>query len=152
VHQEGLDSTITFTGKVNIMDYLGRIDVVVLTSISEGQPLVLLEAGAAGIPSVATDVGACREILMGRDDEQPKLGPGGVVTTLTSPKATAEGMLKLLGDPAHYAACSNAIRERVRRYYDKRDMLAAYRSLYQSLITSPDAASLQRRGRRAWRA
>lgn len=156
VRQEGLESTITFTGKVNIMDYLGRIDVIVLTSISEGQPLVLLEAGAAGIPSVATDVGACREIIMGRDDEEPKLGPGGVVTTLTSPKATAEGMYKLLGDPAHYAACSTAIRERVRRYYDKRDMLAAYRALYEELIAAPAAARAgaagRRGGRRAWRA
>jgi len=151
VRQEGLESTITFTGKVNVMDYLGRIDVIVLTSISEGQPLVILEAGAAGIPSVATDVGACREIIMGHADEEPKLGPGGVVTTLTSPKATAEGMLKLLSDPAYYAACSAAIRERVRRYYDKRDMLASYRALYESLVAAPGSAEA-RPGRRAWRA
>ncbi len=155
VRQEGLEGTITFTGKVNVMDYLGRIDVIVLTSISEGQPLVLLEAGAAGIPAVATDVGACREIIMGREGEA-QLGPGGVVTTLTSPKATAEGMYKLLGDPSFYAACSRAIRERVRRYYDKRDMLAAYRSLYEELIASPDAERPGdrggRSGRRAWRA
>lgn len=155
VRQEGLEGTITFTGKVNIMDYLGRIDVIVLTSISEGQPLVLLEAGAAGIPAVATDVGACREIIMGREGEA-QLGAGGVVTTLTSPKATAEGMYKLLGDPAFYAACSRAIRERVRRYYDKRDMLAAYRSLYEELIAAPDAERPGdrggRSGRRAWRA
>lgn len=156
VRQEGLENTVTFTGKVNIADYLGRIDVIVLTSISEGQPLVLLEAGAAGIPAVATDVGACREIIMGREDEEPTLGPGGVVTTLTSPKATAEGMLKLLGDPAHYAACSAAIRERVRRYYDKRDMLAAYRTLYETLIEAPDRArgdgEARKQGRSAWRA
>jgi glycosyltransferase involved in cell wall biosynthesis len=151
VRQEGLESTITFTGKVNIMDYLGRVDVIVLTSISEGQPLVILEAGAAGIPSVATDVGACREIIMGHEDEAPKLGPGGVVTTLTSPKATAEGMLKLLSDPAYYAACSAAIRERVRRYYDKRDMLSSYRGLYESLIAAPGSADAKP-GRRAWRA
>jgi glycosyltransferase involved in cell wall biosynthesis len=140
VRQEGLENTIAFTGKVNVLDYLGRIDVLVLTSISEGQPLVILEAGAAGIPSVATDVGACREIIMGREDEQPALGQGGVVTTLTSPKATAEGMFKLLSDPAYYMACSTAIRERVRRYYDKRDMLGAYRGLYERLIAAPDAA------------
>lgn len=151
VRQMGLESTITFTGKVNIAEYLGRIDVVVLTSISEGQPLVLLEAGAAGIPCVATDVGACREIIHGRDDEHPSLGPGGVVTTLTSPKATAEGMLKLLSDPAFYTGCSNAIRERVRRYYDKTDMLASYRTLYQRLIEAPDAEQDDdTAGRRAW--
>jgi glycosyltransferase involved in cell wall biosynthesis len=123
----------------------------VLTSISEGQPLVILEAGAAGIPSVATDVGACREIIEGHADEDPKLGPGGVVTTLTSPKATAEGMYKLLSDQAFYAAASNAIRERVRRYYDKRDMLGSYRELYRRLIDKPDVTASDK-GRRAWRA
>jgi glycosyltransferase involved in cell wall biosynthesis len=152
VRQEGLESTITFTGKVNVFDYLGRIDVVALTSISEGQPLVILEAGAAGIPSVATDVGACQEIIMGREDEQPALGPGGVVTTLTSPKATAEALLKLLSDQGFYASCSAAIRERVRRYYDKRDMLAAYRGLYERLIAAPDAAEDGTGRRPAWRA
>jgi len=150
VRQMGLDATVTFTGKVNVVDYLGRIDVVVLTSISEGQPLVLLEAGAAGIPSVATDVGACREIILGRDDERPALGPGGVVTTLTSPKATAEGMLKLLSDPVFYAGCSAAIRERVRRYYDKTDMLASYRALYAKLIEAPDGVAAKPGRRRAW--
>jgi glycosyltransferase involved in cell wall biosynthesis len=149
VRQLGLESTIAFTGKVNVFDYLGRIDVVVLTSISEGQPLVLLEAGAAGIPLVATDVGACREIIMGRDDEAPALGPGGVVTTLTSPKATAEGMFRLLGDPAFYTSCSGAIRERVRRYYDKRDMLGAYRQLYERLIDTPNVPRTGT-GRAAW--
>jgi polysaccharide biosynthesis protein PelF len=151
VRQEGLESTVTFTGKVNIMDYLGRIDVIVLTSISEGQPLVLLEAGAAGIPSVATDVGACREIIEGRPGED-ELGAGGVVTTLTSPKATAEGMYKLLSDQGFYAAASNAIRERVRRFYDKRDMLGAYRSLYERLIAKPDVMAEGKGRRRAWRA
>ncbi|MCW5770948.1 MAG: GT4 family glycosyltransferase PelF [Rhodospirillaceae bacterium] len=151
VRRLGLENTVAFTGKVNVLDYLGRIDVVVLTSISEGQPLVLLEAGAAGIPLVATDVGACREIIMGREDEAPSLGPGGVVTTLTSPKATAEGMLHLLGDQAFYAKASAAIAERVRRYYDKAGMLGSYRQVYEKLINMP---SLPRAatGREAWRA
>jgi hypothetical protein len=61
-------------------------------------------------------------------------------------------MFKLLGDSAYYAACSAAIRERVRRYYDKRDMLAAYRTLYETLIEAPDAGEARKQGRRAWRA
>ena len=43
----------------------GDLDVVVLTSFSEGQPLVILEAYAWGLPVIATDVGACREMIEG---------------------------------------------------------------------------------------
>ena len=49
VEHLGLGETVTFTGRVNLDDYLPEIDVVVLTSLSEAQPLVILEAGAAGI-------------------------------------------------------------------------------------------------------
>jgi glycosyltransferase involved in cell wall biosynthesis len=140
VRQSGLENTVAFTGRVDITKYFPEIDVIALTSISEGQPLVLLEAGAAGIPSVATDVGACREIIEGHADEEPALGPGGIVTSVASPKATAEALFRLLGDAAFYTGCSRAIRERVRRYYDKTAMLAAYRAEYE------EAAARTRRG------
>lgn len=67
----GLEGTLRFTGKVDIIDYMTGIDVMVLTSISEAQPLVLLEAGAASIPCVTTDVGSCREIIEGLPEEAP---------------------------------------------------------------------------------
>jgi glycosyltransferase involved in cell wall biosynthesis len=96
----GLGDTVTFTGRVALADYLPEIDVVVLTSLSEAQPLVILEAGAAGIPCVATDVGACREMILGRGDELPALGAGGVVTPVANPAATAEAVARLLSDTA----------------------------------------------------
>jgi glycosyltransferase involved in cell wall biosynthesis len=71
----GLGDCFEFCGQVRLADHLGRIDVVVLTSVSEAQPLVLLEAGAAGVPSVATNVGSCADIIEGRADESPRLGP-----------------------------------------------------------------------------
>lgn len=52
-----------------------KLDFVLLTSISEGQPLAVLEAMAAGRPAVTTDVGCCRELIEGVDDE---LWPGRV--------------------------------------------------------------------------
>ncbi len=136
----GLGGTVTFTGRVRLDDYLPQIDVVVLTSLSEAQPLVILEAGAAGIPCVATDVGACREMVLGRSDEAPSIGAGGVVTPVANPAATAEALARLLGDTAFRERCSLAIRARVRRHYDKADLDLRYRELYERLMAAPGEA------------
>jgi polysaccharide biosynthesis protein PelF len=134
-----LGDHLTFTGQVRLEEYLGEVDVVVLTSISEAQPLVILEGGAAGIPAVATDVGACKEMLLGRSDEQPALGPGGAVTPLANPLATAEAVAQLLSDPDWYKSCSVAMRQRVLRSYNKIDLDAAYNTLYRKYRDAPDA-------------
>ncbi|MBM7649090.1 glycosyltransferase involved in cell wall biosynthesis [Bacillus ectoiniformans] len=65
---------IVFTGTVNVMDYLTFIDILVLSSISEGQPLVILEGFAMGIPFVATDVGSCSELILGTGDGYGRAG------------------------------------------------------------------------------
>jgi glycosyltransferase involved in cell wall biosynthesis len=135
-----LQSTVEFKGKVQLRDYYPLIDVLVLTSVSEAQPLVILEAAAAGIPSVATDVGACREMILGRSDEAPKLGEAGAVTPLANPAATARALQWLLTDAEAYERCGRAARERVRRYYNKADLDEAYRRLYDEHIAMGEAA------------
>ncbi|MER2268155.1 GT4 family glycosyltransferase PelF [Methylobacterium oxalidis] len=125
-----LGETVVFTGSVKLVEYFSQVHIVVLTSLSEAQPLVILEAGAAGIPCVATDVGSCREILHGRSTEVPRLGEGGAVTPLVSPNDTAEAAERLLRDEALRRSQGEALRTRVRRYYASEDALAAYRETY----------------------
>lgn len=134
----GLGATVHYLGRVKVSDYVGKMDVIALTSISEGQPLVILEAGAAGIPTVATDVGACREMILGRPDEDPHLGPGGGIAPVSNPAAIAEELGKLLRNKGWWSQCSHAIRERVRLYYNKKDLQAAYRKIYQEDIAYND--------------
>ncbi len=133
-----LESTVEFKGKVALADYFPRLDVVVLTSVSEAQPLVILEGAAVGIPSVATDVGACREMILGRSDEDPPLGAAGAVTPLANPAATADALRRLLTDRAFYVQCGQVAQARVRRYYDKAVLDASYRELYETHIAQPD--------------
>lgn len=140
VRQLRLENTLVFPGKVRLADYFGRIDVLVLTSISEAQPLVVLEAGAAGIPSVTTDVGSCRELIFGRRGERPALGPGGDVTPLCSPSATAQAIARLLTDEEWYARCSGAIKARVRHAYHTHVVDQAYRDLYARYASAEAAA------------
>ncbi len=92
-----LSDIIRFTGQVDVTEYFPRIHVNVLTSLSESQPLSVLEAGAAAIPTVASNVGACREILLGRRDEHPALGAGGILTDVASPEQTAAAIGELFG-------------------------------------------------------
>ncbi|NYZ10953.1 GT4 family glycosyltransferase PelF [Azospirillum sp. RWY-5-1] len=134
----GLERTVIFAGRVKLTDWLGRVDAIALTSVSEAQPLVILEAGASGVPTVATDVGSCSELILGRPDEDPPLGPGGAITPLASPLATARELRALLLDAPWRERCAAAIRERVRRYYDKVEIDRIYRALYNEHIDKPD--------------
>lgn len=129
----GLEQTVTFTGRQNIFDILPRLDVIILTSISEAQPLVLLEAGAARIPCVATDVGSCREILEGPPGENPPLGPGGLVVPPMDATAIGAAVVQLLSDDARCAAFGDALRQRVETAYSSEASAAAYRDLYREL-------------------
>ena len=128
---------IEFTGNVDIAALMPRIHVVALTSLSESQPLVLLEAGAAGIPFVATNVGSCREVLEGRSDESPPLGSGGIVTNVVAPEEIATALHTLLSDHAMRARMGAALKSRVERYYRSEQAAAAYTELYARMLAAP---------------
>jgi glycosyltransferase involved in cell wall biosynthesis len=135
-----LEETVTFSGRVKLDEYLGRIDVLVLTSISEAQPLVVLEAGSLGIPSVTTDVGSCRDLIFGPSAEVPALGPAGDVTPLCNPSATAQALVRLLTDPDWYERCGRAIQDRVRVSYNKISVDRLYHDLYVQHLAAVKAA------------
>ena len=129
-----LEDVIEFTGQVNVEEYLGKIDVLVITSISEAQPLVILEAGAAGIPCVATNVGACKEMLLGDEKESPKIGDGGIVVPLSNPLATAEAVYGLLSDKDKHTKFSKNISKRIKKYYTKEIQHDAYKNIYEGYV------------------
>lgn len=139
----GLQDTISFTGRVKLTDYMDKIEVNVLTSISEGQPLVILEMGAVGIPSVATNVGACTELILGSELESPRLKPGGAVIPLSNPAATAKEVGDLLMDKNWYEQCGEAMKERVRLYYNEADLIERYRGLYNGYLSDHPIPQLQ---------
>lgn len=127
-----LENNVFLEGAVNVLEEVPKVDVAVLTSISEAQPLVILEAGAIGVPIIATDVGSCSELLYGRLPEDRQLGPGGLVTPIANPGATAEALLALYRDPELRKRYGQNLRERVNRFYDQRDMIRSYRDIYRA--------------------
>ena len=138
VAELNLTETFIFRGRVQVSEWLGRIDVNVLTSISEAQPLTILEAGAAGVPCVATDVGSCREMIEGDPEaEDARLGPGGSVTPVANPPATAEAIAALLLDPDRWQAASEAMQRRIALKFLKSDCDEAYAAIYAEAIANP---------------
>ncbi|MCR9248694.1 MAG: GT4 family glycosyltransferase PelF [bacterium] len=130
----GLGDNVRFEGPVDVRVELAGVDVVVLTSISEAQPLVVLEAGALGIPVVATDVGSCRELLEGRTPADQALGVGGLVTPIASPGAVARAVLELHADAELRDRMGQSLQARVRRFYDESSMVATYRGIYEHCL------------------
>lgn len=130
VTANGLQDVVHFKGKVKLNEYYPQLDVIVLTSISEGQPLVTLEGFGFKVPCIATDVGSCRELIEGVSDEDKLFGPAGIVTSVCDPGATATALLELIRDPEKRVRMGEAGRNRALKYYQSEDMLARYQELY----------------------
>lgn len=128
--QLGLEGALTFTGRVNVTELLRSVHVMALTSLSEAQPLTVLEAGAAARPCVTTNVGACREMLEGAQDETPPIGPGGFVTDILDAEQIAGALWQLLSDLGVARDMGRRLQTRVERYYTTPRSRQRYRELY----------------------
>jgi len=103
---------------------LGSLDLFVLPSRNEGISNTILEAMAAGLPVVATDVGGNPELV--RPEITGTLVPAG------DPGALARVLAAYLNDPELGATRGRAGRERVGERFSLRRMISAYADLYSS--------------------
>jgi glycosyltransferase involved in cell wall biosynthesis len=128
------DNIKFFPGRQDIAKFFPKIGLNVLTSISEGMPLILLEGFAAGVPALTTDVGACREIIFGGSDEDKKLGAAGDVVPIANPQKFAEAALSLLQDEKKWKKAQSVAIERVEKYYEEKLMFDQYQGIYQKAM------------------
>lgn len=132
VRSLGLENRIRFLGFQNVEDLLPQLGLLVLTSISEAFPLAILESHASGLPVLATDVGACRELIDGKDPADCALGRAGEVVPIVDHDALAQAAFELLTHPLRWRAAQQAGIERVERYYQQSRVIDSYRDIYQS--------------------
>ena len=88
-----LSEFVSFEGALDkklIPDFLRSVDVLVLPSLSEGMPTVVLEAMACGKAAIATDVGATRTVI-----DSPDVG---ILVPPQDPLAIKEALEKLITD------------------------------------------------------
>ena len=102
----GLGNAVRFHGfQMDVRPFLAGRDAFVLSSVSEGIALTLLEAMAAALPVVATDVGGNREVVIA--------GETGFLVPPGDPAALARALITLLSDPARASQFGAAGRSRV---------------------------------------
>jgi glycosyltransferase involved in cell wall biosynthesis len=130
----GLGRRVTFAGRRDdVPDLLRASDVFILPSESETAPLTVLEAMAAGLPVVATDVGGVAEAV--------QAGTTGVLIEPGDPGAIAEAVLSVIALPDRGAGMGAAGRDVVRTRYTRGRLVRAVTGLYESLLARSGAPS-----------
>ncbi|SFU15363.1 GT4 family glycosyltransferase PelF [Arthrobacter sp. ov118] len=131
----GLHDQVTVHGTVNVRDMLDQFDVLVLPSYNEGQPIVVLEAMAAGIPTVGSDVGGMSQLVA--DDlytpEGRTLGPCGVLTAPGDVHQMAAGIQSVVGNVETYKEYAANARARVEEFFQMHDVMTSYNEIYRAL-------------------
>lgn len=131
VKQLNLEDKIIFTGRVNIIEYFEKLDFTLLTSISEGQPLSVLESFAARRPCVTTDVGCCSELLNGKPGDT--LGKAGYFVPPMQREKLADAMEKLCESRELRLKMGEIGQRRTYENYRYNIMLTKYRELYKEV-------------------
>lgn len=127
VRQRQLDSHVRFLGlRTDVARLLPAADVFLLTSISEGIPLTVIEAMAANLPVVSTGVGGVGEIVV--DGETGLLAPSG------DDSALADHILNLAADAPRRQRMGQAGRQRANNLFSEEQMHASYRRLYEEVL------------------
>jgi glycosyltransferase involved in cell wall biosynthesis len=130
VRDLGIAGKVHFLGRrADIPEVLAACDVFALASLWEGNPLSVMEAMAAGLPVVVTAVGGVPELVA--SETQGILVPPG------DPQALSTALLRLATDPAMRRAMGLAAAKRAQSEFDDRNMVEAYESLYDELLSAP---------------
>ena len=134
VESLGIAHKVKFLGFRKVEELMPKIGLIILSSISEALPLVILEGYAAGVPAISTDVGSCRQLIEGLEPEDKALGHSGAVVNIADPQALADAALTLLSDSSAWHAASQAGITRVERYYTDDLMFGHYRRVYEKAL------------------
>jgi len=122
----GLEPYVCFMGRrQDVPDVLATSDLVICSSLTEGLPNALLEAGAAGKAVVATNVGGNPEVV---ED-----GVTGLLVPPRDPAALADAVRALAASPERRERMGRAARARVRRNFSLEAMVRQYMDVFASV-------------------
>jgi glycosyltransferase involved in cell wall biosynthesis len=115
------------------------LDILMLTSVNEGTPIVILEAGACARPVLATAVGGVPDMLGPVAREMPggfALRARGITAPSGDAPALAAGLAWLLDHPQEAVALGQALQDYVRAHHAKERLLDDLERLYRQAVQS----------------
>ena len=116
INRYNLENTIFLVGRIDEAEkYLKAFDIFTLTSITEALPYVLLEAGQAGLPIVASSVGGIPEII---DDME-----NGILVRPKEPEEIQKALNFLLSNPEKMSILSQNIHKKILTEFNKETMV-----------------------------
>jgi glycosyltransferase involved in cell wall biosynthesis len=123
----GIAPRVRFMGfRDDIEGILSASDLFVLSSLTEGMPLSVLEAMAAGLPVVATRVGGVPELVTD--------GETGLLVAPKDPEALAAALLSLIEDRSSRLRMGRAARARIEESFSFTAMLDQYETFYAGTL------------------
>jgi len=123
-----LESNVTFMGQVqHVTSILPHCDIGVLSSISEGLPLTLLEYGWAGLPAVATSVGQCPEVL--------DHGKAGILVKPGAAEELAGAIRQFLRSPDRRRTTGSRLRDFIQKTFDPTAIVNQICRIYDTVLT-----------------
>ena len=123
----GIAERVYWAGSVTpIAAYLSRAEIAALTSDSEGFATAIVEAMAAGLPVVATQVGGAAEAIVS--------GQNGVLVEAGNYQQLAQELNQLLADPDLRQALGQAARRTVEQSYNWTRQRERFEQLYRAVI------------------
>ena len=132
VKELGIGDRVTFTGyREDRMAFLKGFDVFVLPSRSEGIPRCLMEAMAAGVPIVASDIPGCRNLVDGSST--------GLLFPVGDEQALRERVVELSGSPERRDSIVEGARRFIEAKFSCERMAREYETLYENLIRKRSA-------------
>lgn len=123
---------VFFTGTVNVLEYMEKFDFTVLSSLSEGQPLAVLESFAAGRPCVVTDVGCCKQLINGMEGDD--LGTAGYCVPPMYREALCDALEMMCTHPEERYRMGITAKKRVEKYFRHEDMVRNYLEAYDEVF------------------
>jgi len=124
-----ISNRIVFLGlRHDLPEIYQLYDVFALSSFTEGISITLLEAMAAGIPTVVTDVGGNPEVVINSKT--------GYLVSLSDEHAMADKIIELLRDPQKRSLMGQNAAARAHKYFSFNRMLLDYLQLYRETIRS----------------